>query len=78
LSSRFLLAFLFSALFHGVLDVTRDLMRRAFGLVEFAFALQFFISDDFASRVFNSAFRLFSDAFDVFASDLSNGRRIQS
>ncbi len=38
-------------------------MRRAFGLVEFAFALQFFIAGDFASRVFNSAFRLFSDAF---------------
>src|ERR1700722_1254755 len=58
---------LFSAFANRVLHIAQGVVSRSLRLIELAFGLQFLVSGDFASSVFNGAFGLVSGSLNVFA-----------
>jgi hypothetical protein len=57
---------LFAALADRVFDIAGNVMRSAFGFVDFTLALHFFVAGQLAGRVLHRTFGLFRGSFDVF------------
>ncbi len=53
----------------GVLNITRNFVRGALGLIQLALGLAFFVASHFADSVFDATLRLFVCPFDMFLID---------